>query len=85
VVIYVKRGNELLVFDHRDHPGRPTLSHFYRVDAPAEAPDSWEHNVTGHGEDEGLVFLWRFDSAPTLWPVDAVFLNARAGGLSSMI
>jgi 8-oxo-dGTP pyrophosphatase MutT (NUDIX family) len=126
VVGYVEREDELLVFDHRDHPeagtqvptgsvlegeaptdaavrevreetglelrarpllvgthehldglGRPALSYFFRVDAPDDAPDSWEHLVDGDGAEAGPVFLCRFDAAPTLWPVQAVYLSIR--------
>jgi 8-oxo-dGTP pyrophosphatase MutT (NUDIX family) len=122
VVVYVERGRELLVFEHRDHPeartqvpaggvdggediaaavvrevaeetgvtlvteprllgthdhldglGRPATSHFFRVDAPPDVPDRWEHVVTGRGEDADLVFLCRFDAEPELGPVQAVF------------
>jgi 8-oxo-dGTP pyrophosphatase MutT (NUDIX family) len=59
--------------DHLDGLGRRARSHFFRVDAPPGLPDSWEHRVTGHGDDAELVFLCRFDPAPTLWPVQAVF------------
>lgn len=58
---------------HVDGLGRPAMSHFFRVDAPDDAPDEWERVVVGGGDDEGLVFVCRFDAAPTLWPVQAVF------------
>ena len=122
VAVYVERGRELLVFDHRDHPeagtqipagglepdelpeagavrevfeetglrlsaalsllgthehpdglGRPSRTYFFKVDAPSDAPDAWEHRVTGEGDDNELVFLCRFDSAPVLWPVQAIY------------
>jgi 8-oxo-dGTP pyrophosphatase MutT (NUDIX family) len=121
-MVYVERGGELLVFDHRDHPeagtqvpaggvndgeslpeavrremreetgivldaepaflgthrhpdgaGTPSESHFFRVEAPIGVADAWEHVVAGDGEDAGLVFLCRFDAAPALWPVQAVY------------
>jgi 8-oxo-dGTP pyrophosphatase MutT (NUDIX family) len=58
---------------HLDGLGRPALSHFFRVDAPRKLPDAWEHVVAGDGDDRGLVFLCRFDPAPTLWPVQAMY------------
>jgi hypothetical protein len=59
--------------EHLDGLGHPALSHFFRVDAPGGLPASWEHVVAGHGSDAGLVFLCRFDPAPELWPVQAVY------------
>jgi 8-oxo-dGTP pyrophosphatase MutT (NUDIX family) len=58
---------------HLDGLSRPALSHYFRVPAPAEAPDAWEHVVAGSGEDAGLVFNCRFAQEPRLWPVQAVF------------
>jgi 8-oxo-dGTP pyrophosphatase MutT (NUDIX family) len=126
VVVYVERDDELLVFDHRDHPeagtqvpaggilsgealeeavirevreetgldlrdapvllgihghldglGRRALSFFFRVDAPDDAADAWEHTVVGEGDDAGLVFRCRFDSTPTLPAVQAVYRSVR--------
>jgi 8-oxo-dGTP pyrophosphatase MutT (NUDIX family) len=62
---------------HLDGLGRPALSYFFRLDAPRGAPDSWEHVVAGDGEDAGLVFSCRFDAAPVLWPVQAVYRTVR--------
>lgn len=59
--------------EHLDGRGRPALSHFLRVDAPKGLPEAWEHVVAGDGDDRGLVFLCRFDAAPKLWPVQAVY------------
>jgi len=36
-------------------------------------PQVWQHTVGGEGEDEGLLFDCRFDTNPTLWPVQALF------------
>jgi 8-oxo-dGTP pyrophosphatase MutT (NUDIX family) len=58
--------------EHLDGLGRPALSHFFRVAAPAGLPDSWEHVVGGDGDDGGLVFCCRFERAPRLWPVQAL-------------
>jgi 8-oxo-dGTP pyrophosphatase MutT (NUDIX family) len=60
-------------YEHLDGLGQPTLSYFFRVDAPGDLPDAWQHVVTGDGDDIGLVFDCRFDPAPTLWPVQSVF------------
>lgn len=122
VLVYVERGDGLLVFDHRDHPdagtqvpaggvcegesladaarrevleetgvtlagdftflgthehldglGEPALTHFFRAEAPEGLPESWRHTVGGEGGDTGLVFDCRFEAAPRLWPVQAVF------------
>ena len=59
--------------EHLDGNGHPALSHFFRVSAPSGLPQAWRHVVTGGGEDEGFVFECRFDPAPELWPVQAVF------------
>ena len=121
VAVYVERGRDLLVFEHRDHPeagtqipagglepretpeagacrevleetglrltaapsllgthdhldglGSPSRTYFFKVQAPLDAPDTWEHRVTGEGGDRELVFLCRFDPAPILWPVQAI-------------
>ncbi len=58
---------------HLDGLGQPALSHFFRVGAPDGLPRAWQHVVTGDGDDTGLVFDCRFDSAPKLWPVQLVF------------
>jgi 8-oxo-dGTP pyrophosphatase MutT (NUDIX family) len=63
--------------EHLDGGGRPALSHFLRVDAPNDLPDAWEHVVMGSGEDRGLVFSCRFDAAPKLSPVQAVYWRLR--------
>ena len=69
----VSKPRLLGTHDHLDGLGRPATSHFFRVDAPPDVPDRWEHVVTGRGEDADLVFLCRFDAEPELWPVQAVF------------
>ena len=61
------------VHDHLDGLGRPARTFFFRVPAPPGAPASWEHTVTGNGGDSKLVFLCRFDPAPTLWAVQAIY------------
>jgi len=58
--------------EHLDGLGFPARTYFFSVEAPPDAPDAWEHRVTGEGDDRDLVFLCRFDPAPTLWPVQAI-------------
>jgi 8-oxo-dGTP pyrophosphatase MutT (NUDIX family) len=41
------------------HGGRYT-NHAYEVAAP-NAPDVWEHEVVGSGDDAGLVFVYRWE------------------------
>jgi 8-oxo-dGTP pyrophosphatase MutT (NUDIX family) len=59
--------------EHLDGLGRPARSHFFRVVAPDVLPPARQHIVSGAGGDTGLVFDCRFDRAPTLWPVQAIF------------
>jgi 8-oxo-dGTP pyrophosphatase MutT (NUDIX family) len=59
--------------DHLDGLEQPARSHFFRAPAPDGLPASWQHVVSGHGDDAGLVFECRFDAAPALWPVQSVF------------
>jgi 8-oxo-dGTP pyrophosphatase MutT (NUDIX family) len=59
--------------EHLDGLGRPALSHFFRADAPNALPTAWQHVVSGEGGDAALVFECRFDRAPRLWPLQAVF------------
>ena len=57
--------------NHRDGRGDPARTWFVETDAPAGAPDTWEHRVEGGGEDRDLVFLCRFERDPALDPVQA--------------
>lgn len=59
--------------EHLDGLGQPALTHYFRASAPEGLPRSWQHAVVGDGGDAGLVFDCRFDPAPKLWPVQAVF------------
>ena len=59
--------------EHLDGLGAPALTSFFRVGAPEGLPRSWQHTVSGDGEDAELVFDCRFDPAPELWPVQALF------------
>jgi 8-oxo-dGTP pyrophosphatase MutT (NUDIX family) len=64
--------------EHLDGLGRPALSYFFRAAAPDGVPQSWQHIVSGDGDDAALVFNCRFDPAPNLWPVQAVFRAERS-------
>lgn len=59
--------------EHLDGLGRPSLSYFFRAPAPDGLPQTWEHTVSGDGEDAGLVFDCRFDPDPKLSPVQSGF------------
>lgn len=59
--------------EHLDGLGEPALTHFFRAEAPDGLPRAWQHTVGGAGEDAELVFDCRFDAAPKLWAVQAVF------------
>lgn len=51
--------------------------HFFLLSVN-NAPDKWEHHVTGKGEDNGLVFLYFWISSPDetqLVPGDADYLH----------
>ncbi len=45
-------------------PGGAALTTYVHVTAPAGGPDSWEHKVTGAGDDNGLVFVCRWERLP---------------------
>jgi 8-oxo-dGTP pyrophosphatase MutT (NUDIX family) len=59
--------------EHLDGLGQRAVTHFFRADAPSGLPGAWQHVVSGDGEDAALVFECRFDPAPRLWPVQALF------------
>jgi 8-oxo-dGTP diphosphatase len=40
--------------------GRGLRNHAYEVEAPG-APEAWEHQVFGDGDDAGLVFVYRWE------------------------
>lgn len=40
--------------------------HCYLLQAPNDAPDSWQHTVGGAGEDGGLVFSYFWEKADNL-------------------
>jgi 8-oxo-dGTP pyrophosphatase MutT (NUDIX family) len=46
--------------------GEQYTNHAFEVEAPG-APDTWEHEVHGDGDDAGLVFVYRWEPlSPTL-------------------
>lgn len=59
--------------EHLDGLGQPAVTTFFHVDAPSGLPRTWQHIVSGRGDDAGLIFECRFDPAPDLWPVQSVF------------
>jgi len=74
-VLLNSRPTLLGTHEHADGLGRQALSYFFRSAAPDGLPRSWDHVVEGDGGDAGLVFECRFDGAPELWPVQAIFLD----------
>ncbi|WP_051412099.1 GrpB family protein [Halonatronum saccharophilum] len=40
--------------------GKEVNRHFFLIRVSTETPDSWEHKVEGEGEDEGLIFSYRW-------------------------
>jgi len=62
--------------EYPDGLGRPARTRVFRVPAPRDLPDAWGHVVSGRGDDADLVFLCRFDTAPHLWPAQAVYRPA---------
>lgn len=64
------------------HPashGQRYENHAFELEVEEETPDAWEHAVTGKGDDEGLVFLYRWvplEPPPLLWGApDAVIAS----------
>jgi 8-oxo-dGTP pyrophosphatase MutT (NUDIX family) len=50
-------------------PSWDQTRHVYQLQAPSDTPERWDHEVTGNGEDAGLVFRYRWeaiDPAPGL-------------------
>ncbi|HEX8626807.1 MAG TPA: NUDIX domain-containing protein [Catenuloplanes sp.] len=52
--------------EHKPHPetGQPRHTTYFHVQAPAGTSDSWQHTVTGTGQDSELEFACRFVSLP---------------------
>lgn len=55
-----------IALEHKPHPetGQPRQTTYFHVRAPAGASDSWQHTVTGTGQDSQLRFACRFVSLP---------------------
>ena len=47
-----------------DDAGGPSMTNFVHLQASSDGPDSWEHTVSGDGEDTGLVFRCRWQLLP---------------------
>ncbi len=52
-----------LAVDHHMVAGETVERHFYHVKV-ADAPDTWDHMVTGGGEDGGMVFSFFWIERP---------------------
>jgi 8-oxo-dGTP pyrophosphatase MutT (NUDIX family) len=53
-------------------PGGPGVSNFAHLSAPVGVPSkdsSWEHAVTGEGEDAGMTFRCRWEPLPLTLPL----------------
>jgi len=59
--------------EYTPHPIRrfPRHTTFFEleVDADAELPDTWDHQVTGTGRDNGMTFHCRFEPLPLTLPL----------------
>jgi 8-oxo-dGTP pyrophosphatase MutT (NUDIX family) len=45
-------------------PGGPSVTTYVHLTAPAGGPSSWDHVVTGDGEDAGMTFRCRWEPLP---------------------
>lgn len=56
--------------DHWRYAGHTYARHFFHLTC-ADTPDTWDHEVTGQGEDNGMIFryFWMRDTAmlPAAW------------------
>jgi 8-oxo-dGTP pyrophosphatase MutT (NUDIX family) len=74
----------LLATDVEARPDDPTQQwerYFFHLVAP-DAPDEWEHTVTGAGEDNGLVFSFFWlprERLGDLWPGFGDYLHLVLG------
>ncbi len=44
--------------------GGPSVTTYVHLTAPDDGAPSWEHTVSGDGEDRGLTFSWRWERLP---------------------
>lgn len=64
-------------------PGGPSVTTFVHLSAPGHGLASWEHRVTGDGDDEGMTFVCRWASLPLeveLAGSQGAYLDALATG-----
>jgi hypothetical protein len=40
------------------------MTNFVHLEASSDSNESWDHRVTGEGEDLGMTFLCRWESLP---------------------
>lgn len=58
---HVRIVRELGTYEPGELPhGKRYRNHAFEVEAPG-APDAWEHEVFGDGDDAGLVFVYRWE------------------------
>jgi hypothetical protein len=52
--------------EYKPHPetGQPRDTTYFYLRAPAHTPDTWQHTVTGIGQDSEMRFACRFASLP---------------------
>jgi ADP-ribose pyrophosphatase YjhB (NUDIX family) len=47
-----------------EDPGGPSMTNFVHLEATSDGDASWEHRVTGEGDDLGMTFLCRWEPLP---------------------
>ncbi|MFB7209369.1 NUDIX domain-containing protein [Streptomyces sp. NPDC056255] len=60
-----------IAVEDKPHPDTrlPRRTSFFHLRAPADTPDSWEHRVSGDGDDADLTFACYFVSLPLKCPL----------------
>jgi ADP-ribose pyrophosphatase YjhB (NUDIX family) len=43
-----------------DEPDFDQRRHIFHLEAASDLPEAWTHTVGGHGEDSGMIFLYRW-------------------------